>query len=129
MPTGKVKWFDPERGFGFIASDEGGDVYVHKSALPAGATDLPRGARVEFGVVDGRRGKQALSVSVQQAPPTLSQRSARSPEQLHGMIEDMIKLLEAEIQPTLRRGRQVSPQLGKRMATVLRAVADELSPQ
>jgi CspA family cold shock protein len=129
VPTGKVKWFDPERGFGFIASDEGGDVYVHKSALPAGATDLPRGARVEFGVVDGRRGKQALSVSVQQAPPTLSQRSARSPEQLHGMIEDMIKLLEAEIQPTLRRGRQVSPQLGKRMATVLRAVADELSPQ
>ncbi len=129
MPTGKVKWFDPERGFGFIASDEGGDVYVHKSALPPGATDLPRGARVEFGVVDGRRGKQALSVSVQQAPPTLSQRSAHSPEQLHGMIEDMIKLLEAEVQPTLRRGRQVSPQLGKRMATVLRAVADELGPQ
>lgn len=128
MPTGKVKWFDPERGFGFIASDEGGDVYVHKSALPEGTADLPRGARVDFGVIDGRRGKQALTVSVQQAPPSLAERSGHSPEQLHGMIEDMIKVLEVDVQPTLRRGRRVSPQVGKRMSAVLRAVADELHP-
>ena len=48
MPTGKVKWYDTEKGFGFVASDEGEDVFVHASALPAGVPDLKPGSRVEF---------------------------------------------------------------------------------
>ena len=50
MPTGKVKWYDADKGFGFIAKDGGSDeVYVHASALPAGVTALKKGQPVEFG--------------------------------------------------------------------------------
>ena len=42
MPTGRVKWYDATKGFGFVTSDEGGDVFLPKGALPAGVTDLNR---------------------------------------------------------------------------------------
>ena len=60
MPTGKVKWYDSDKGYGFLARDDGGEVFVHSSALPAGTTSLRQGQRVEFGVAEGRRGAQAL---------------------------------------------------------------------
>ena len=53
MPTGKVKWYDAEKGFGFLSKDEGGDVYVRNDALPAGVATLKAGTRVEFGIVQG----------------------------------------------------------------------------
>ena len=46
MPTGRVKWFDATKGFGFLTRDEGGDVYVHKAALPAGVAELKPGQRI-----------------------------------------------------------------------------------
>ena len=55
MPTGKVKWFDTDKGFGFLSRDDGGEVFVHQSALPDGLTALKPGSRVEFGVAEGRR--------------------------------------------------------------------------
>ena len=64
MPTGKVKWFNSEKGFGFLSRDDGGDVFVHSSVLPAGVDALKPGQRVEFGVVAGQRGDQALSVTL-----------------------------------------------------------------
>ena len=105
MPTGKVKWFDVEKGFGFLSRDDGPDVFVHQSALPAGVPALKPGARVEFGVADGRRGQQALSVRVLDPPPSVAERVRRPADELHGVVEDMIKMLETRIQPDLRRGK------------------------
>lgn len=126
MPTGKVKWYDADKGFGFIAPLEGGeDVHVRASALPAGVTALKPGQKVEFGVADGRRGPQALQVQLIDAPPTITATHRRGAEELHGLIEDMIKLLEAKALPALRRGRYPERAISGRIADVMRAVADE----
>ena len=53
VPTGKVKWYDVEKGFGFVTQDDGGaDVYIRKAALPQGVEGLKAGQRLEFGVAD-----------------------------------------------------------------------------
>ncbi len=125
MPTGKVKFYDRDKGFGFVSRDDGGDVFVPKSALPAGVEELKAGVRVEFGVAAGKRGEQALSLTVLDAPVGLA--SARRPaEELGTMVEDLIKLLEARVAPGLRRGKHPDRETGRRVATILRAVATEL---
>lgn len=61
---GKVKWFNGEKGFGFIESAEGGDVFVHFSAIQGeGFKTLDEGQDVEFDVVEGNRGPQAANVT------------------------------------------------------------------
>lgn len=60
---GKVKWFNAEKGYGFIETDEGGDVFVHFSAIQTdGFKSLDEGQAVEFDIVDGARGPQAANV-------------------------------------------------------------------
>ncbi|MDD2212105.1 MAG: cold shock domain-containing protein [Clostridia bacterium] len=60
---GKVKWFNAEKGFGFIESNEGGDVFVHFSAIQGdGFKTLDEGQEVTFDVVEGNRGPQAENV-------------------------------------------------------------------
>ncbi|MGA7615996.1 MAG: cold-shock protein [Thermoanaerobaculia bacterium] len=61
--TGSVKWFNESKGFGFITTDNGEDVFVHYSAIQSqGFRTLPEGARVEFDVVNGPKGLQAANV-------------------------------------------------------------------
>jgi CspA family cold shock protein len=63
MAEGIVKWFDEKKGFGFIAQDDGEDVFVHQNAIDAeGFGTLSPGDRVEFDVVQGRKGPQASNV-------------------------------------------------------------------
>jgi cold shock protein len=128
VPTGRVKWYDSEKGFGFVTQDGGEDVYVRASALPPGVTGLKAGQRIEFGVADGRRGPQALSVRLIDPMPSVAEARRRPAEELHGLVEDMIKLLEAKVQPDLRRGRYPDRKATKRIAEVVRAVARELDP-
>ncbi|MBS4190847.1 cold-shock protein [Bacillus sp. FJAT-49705] len=64
MNTGKVKWFNAEKGFGFIESSEGQDVFVHFSAIQTeGFKTLEEGQEVTFEIVEGNRGPQAANVA------------------------------------------------------------------
>ena len=68
MPIGKVKWYDPDRGFGFISNPDGEDCYVSKTVLPHGVTELHRGQRVDFDFASGARGPQALRIKILDEP-------------------------------------------------------------
>jgi CspA family cold shock protein len=125
VPTGKVKWFDTDKGFGFLSRDDGGEVFVHKAALAGGVEALHPGERVEFGVGQGRRGEQALSVRRLEPTPSLAPAARRKPDELHGMIEDMVQMLEV-VQRDLRRGRHPDRRTAHKIATVVHAVANEL---
>jgi CspA family cold shock protein len=129
VPTGKVKWYDAEKGFGFLARDDGGEVFVHSSALPTGTTALGKGQRVEFGIVEGRKGAQALQVRLLEAPPTVAatKHSRKKPDEMIPIIEDLMKLLDG-ISDAYRRGKHPDPKEAKQIAALLRAVAGDLEP-
>lgn len=125
MPTGKVKWYDAEKGFGFLSKDEGGDVYVRAAALPAGVTALKAGQRVEFGIVQGRKGDQALQVRLLEPAQSVSKAMRKKPEDMVVIVEDLYRLLE-NLEKGYRNGRHPDPKTAQRTAMVLRALADEL---
>lgn len=125
MPTGKVKWYDSAKGFGFLTRDDGGDVFVHSSVLPRGTEALKPGTRVEFDVAAGRRGEQALTVRLMDERPSLAAANRRHPEEMTVIVEDLIKMLDG-VSTTLRRGRYPDKATSRKVAGVLRAVADQL---
>ena len=107
MPTGRVRWFDAAKGYGFITSEEGKDVFLPAQALPTGATTLRKGAKVEYSVVDGRRGPQAMDVRLIASAPSLVKATRPKADDMAAICEDLIKML----------------------ATLLRAVADQFDVQ
>jgi CspA family cold shock protein len=130
VPTGKVKWFDAEKGFGFLSQEDGPDVYVRSDALPDGAAaTLKAGTRVEFGIAQGRRGDQALQVRILDAPASVARNQSharrKTPEDMAPIVEDLIRLLEG-LGEGYRHGRHADPRSAKPTAKLLRALADEL---
>ena len=129
MPTGKVKWYDADKGFGFVADDAGGDVFLHANALPAGSAPPKPGTRLEFSIAQGRRGNQAMQVSVLEEPPSVAQaqhaKHRPAPEKMTVIVEDLIKLLDG-MSMQLRKGRYPDKPVARKVAAVLRAVADDL---
>jgi CspA family cold shock protein len=125
VPTGKVKWFDNDKAFGFLSQDGGPDVFVHKDALPAGVETLKPGARVEFGIAQGRRGDQALSVRILDPLPSVAKAMRKDPEEMAVLLEDLIKLLDG-VSNSFRRGRRPAGPEAKKVAALLRAVADDV---
>jgi CspA family cold shock protein len=125
VPTGKVKWFNSEKGFGFLSRDDGGDVFVHSSVLPEGVATLRPGQRVEFGVVAGQRGDQALSVTLLDPAPSVAAAQRRKPDELASIVQDLTTLLDGVAQQ-LERGRYPDRQQGHKIAGMLRVVADQL---
>jgi CspA family cold shock protein len=125
VPTGKVKWFNADKGFGFLAEDDGEDVFVHRDALPSGVTELKPGQRVEFGIVQGRKGNQALSVRVLDPMPSVVRATRKPAEELAPLVEDLIKMLDTTSN-SLRRGRYPDRGEARKIAALLRAFADNL---
>lgn len=134
MPTGVMKWFNEDKGFGFVASDEGGELFVHITALPHGET-VTEGTRIEFDITEGRRGPQAGNVAILEHAPAQAaprgQGAARpavermDPEELCPIVEDLIRLLDG-VSNSLRSGRYPDRSAAKNTATALRSVADNL---
>lgn len=125
MPTGKVKFFDDAKGFGFIASDEGSEVYLHASALPEGVSSVKPGSRVEFSLFDGKRGPQAMSVHILEAPVSLARRARKPADEMAVIVQDLIRLLD-NLGADLNRGKQPEAAHATKIAALLRRVADEL---
>lgn len=129
MPTGKVKWYDAEKGFGFLSQDDGPDVYVRAEALPEGLASIKAGTRVEFGIAQGRRGDQALQVTVLDAPASVSRNRAeakrKSPEAMADIVENLIVLLD-NLGEGYKHGRHPDRSSARPTAKLLRALADEL---
>jgi len=129
VPTGKVKWYDADKGFGFLSQEDGPDVYVRGEALPDGVTTLKAGTRVEFGIAQGRKGEQALQVRVLDAPASVSRNQSkaqrRKPDEMAGIVEDLIRLLDG-VGEAYRHDRHPDRRTSAPVAKLLRALADEL---
>ena len=128
MPTGKIRWFEAKKGYGFITGDDGEDIFLPKTALPAGVTTLRKGAKVEFSRVDGRKGPQAMDVVVLGTAPSVIKATRPKADDMAAIVEDLIKLLDAAGN-SLRRHRYPSAQESHKLATMLRAVADDFDVQ
>ena len=124
MPSGKVRWFDAKRGYGFITSDDGADVFLPAAALPAGVATVRKGARIEYSEVDGRKGPQAMGVHLVGPKPSVVAATRPKPDDMAAIVEDLINLLDSA-GAKLRRHRYPVAAESRKLAAMLRAVADD----
>ncbi len=122
MPNGKVRFYDEDKGFGFIHGDDGQQVYLHASVLPADV-EVQAGTRLEYSVADGRKGPQALSVRVLETP-RMAKRSRKSADDMAIIVEDLVKLLDG-LGGRLKSGQYPERAQSRQVATMLRRVADD----
>ncbi|QIM19246.1 cold shock domain-containing protein [Leucobacter coleopterorum] len=122
MPNGKVRFYDAEKGFGFIQGEDGQQVYLHATVVPDGA-DIQSGTRLEYSVADGKRGPQALSVRVLETP-RMAKRNRRSADEMAVIIEDLVKLLDG-MGEKLKQGQYPERPMARKVAEMLRHVADD----
>lgn len=123
MPNGKVRFYDEDKGFGFIQGDDGQQVYLHSSVIPEDA-EVTAGTRLEYSVAEGRRGPQALSIRLLETQPRLAKRNRKSADEMAIIIEDLVKLLDG-IGGRLKSGQYPERQASRQVATMLRHVADD----
>ena len=128
MPSGRVRWFDTNKGYGFIQNEQGADVFLPAVALPEGVKTLRKGAKVEYSVIEGRRGPQAMNVTLVASAPSLVKATRPKPDDMAAIVEDLIKLRDSAGNQ-LRRHRYPSPAESKKLATLMRAVADNFDVQ
>ena len=124
MPTGRVKFYDTAKGFGFVSGDDGVEVFLPASALPEGVS-VKAGTRLEYGVAEGRRGAQALSARVLDARPSMVKMQRKPADDMAVIVEDLVKLLDG-IGGRLRGGQYPDGPTGRKVAAMLRCVADDL---
>lgn len=122
MPNGKVRFYDEDKGFGFIQGDDGQQVYLHASVIPEGE-EVRAGTRLEYSVAESRRGPQALSVRILETP-RLAKRNRKSADEMAIIIEDLVKLLDG-VGTRLKGGQYPERQASRQVATMLRHVADD----
>ncbi|MEX3516743.1 cold shock domain-containing protein [Corynebacterium camporealensis] len=125
MPIGKVRWYDADKGFGFVSNPGSEDVYVGRNVLPEGVDELVQGQRIEFDFAAARRGPQALRVKILETPRRRNTPS-REPEELGSMLSDVMTMLEHHVQPSLSKGRYPDRKTGRQVASILRAIAKDL---
>lgn len=128
MPSGKVRWFDQKRGYGFISDEDGNDVFLPATALPSGVSTLRKGVKVEFSLVDGRKGPQAMDLHLLGPAPSVVRATRPEADDMAVIVEDLIKLLD-KAGNSLRRHRYPNPEESRKLATLLRAVADNFDVQ
>jgi CspA family cold shock protein len=124
MPSGRVKFFDNAKGFGFIAGDDGSEVFLHASVLPPEHASIKPGTRVKYGIAEGKRGPQAISLEVIEVP-VVTNPNRKSAEDLAIITEDLIRLLD-QLGGDLKRGKYPTSSHAKRVSALLRRVADDL---
>ena len=110
MPIGKVKWYDPDKGFGFVSNPGDEDVYVSRHVLPEGVDELVHGQRIEFDFAAGKRGPQALRVKVLETPRR-KKGPSRKPAELSSSLAIARRML-ATCRPVLRSGKRPCARVG-----------------
>ena len=127
MPSGRVRWFDANKGYGLFRTSR--RRCVPACSCPAGGReDVAQGREVEYSVVEGRRGPQAMGLTLVASAPSLVKATRPKPDDMAAIVEDLIKLLDSAGNQ-LRRHHYPSPAESKKLATLMRAVADNFDVQ